>query len=144
MALQAAGFGVRLLAEEHSFLQIDAINLGKECGDQTLNLLAPAKTQIAWLNLARTGIGDQGMGAIGALENLTHLNLSLTGVGDAGLAELGRLTHLESLNLVGTPVSDEGLQHLHGLTALRRLYLWQSQTSAKAGMRSVVSFPECR
>ena len=134
--LKTAGFGIRLLSKEYSFLQIDAFNLGEGFGDQTLELLRPVSQQVASLNLARTSLGDRGMVTIGALKNLVHLNLSRTEVSDVGLAELRGLSYLESLNLVGTTISNKGLRHLSGLTTLRNLYLWQSQSS-EAGWRDL-------
>ncbi len=106
-----------------------------------------ALTDLQWLNLDRTQVGDDGLiqikdlkkleglllnwtpvtdAGVAHLQRLTELqklDLGRTHVTDAGLIPLERLTNLEQLDLGGTDVTDVGLAHLQSLTKLRRLVL---------------------
>lgn len=82
--------------------------------------------RLEWLNLFRTGVGDEGLKTIGKLESLRRLPLGETGVTDAGLVHLAGLSRLEYLGLRGTRVSDAGLASLEVLPALRELHLGQT------------------
>ncbi|HEY3966974.1 MAG TPA: hypothetical protein VGM05_20595 [Planctomycetaceae bacterium] len=106
-----------------------------------------ALTDLQWLTLDRTKVGDEGLiqikdlkkleglllnwtpvtdAGVAHLQRLTDLqklDLGRTRVTDAGLISIERLTNLEELDLGGTDVTDVGLAHLEGLKKLRRLVL---------------------
>lgn len=134
-AARAAGFEVRNLSRDSPLLEVQAAHLGTACGDEELEALRGLAPQLAWLNLARTGITDAGLGVVAALPHLTRVDLGATGVGDAGVARLAGLEHLEVLNLHATGVSDASLETLAGLPGLERVYLWSTAVTAEGAER---------
>lgn len=100
------------------------------------------------LELAKTGIGDNGVRHLGSLrlmhtldlsgnpritgatmqfltsmQQLQELNLSGTSVDDEGVRHIAALQSLRILNLSGARVTDEGVRHLGSLTQLASLLL---------------------
>jgi hypothetical protein len=73
-------------------------------------------TELAWVGLDGTAVGDADMVILARSKGLFHLDLSHTRIGDAGLACLGDLSKLQHLNLSGTRVTDTGLASLAGLS----------------------------
>ena len=73
-------------------------------------------TDLRWVGLDGTAVGDADMVILARSKGLFHLDLSHTRIGDAGLACLGDLSKLERLDLSGTRVSDTGLASLAGLS----------------------------
>jgi hypothetical protein len=73
-------------------------------------------TELVWVGLDGTAVGDADMAILARSKGLFHLNLSHTQVGDAGLARLGELSKIEHLALSDTRVTDRGLASLTGLS----------------------------
>jgi YHS domain-containing protein/mono/diheme cytochrome c family protein len=94
--------------------------------DQDLTALRGLEPTLLWLNLARTGVTDEGLAQIAPFAPLQRLNLSGTAITDRGLASLAGLSELRYLNLYGTKVTDQGLRALHGLQKLDKVFLWQT------------------
>jgi len=101
--------------------------------------LAPVADQIAWLDIARTKVTDNGLAIVAKMSGLTKLHLENTAVSDAGMAHLSGLRNLEHLNLY-KPRSGMRMDRLKGLTSLSKLYLWQSKAMLAGAerLRSVV------
>lgn len=132
--LAEAGALVMPIAMDTNRLTVSFVGSATEIGDAEIALIAPLAEQVTWLNLARTGVTDEGLSPLSTFNNLTQLHLELTGVGDAALAHLAGLEKLEYLNLYGTKVTDAGLAHLKDLKNLKRLYLWQTDVTYEAAM----------
>jgi serine/threonine protein kinase/Leucine-rich repeat (LRR) protein len=99
--------------------QLDAVILhdNKKVDDFQLERLK-GLTNLRWLDLNRTLVGDAGMVHLKGLTNLAVLHLEGTRVSDAGLEHLNGLTNLITLILTGTGISDTGVGKLTGLTKL--------------------------
>jgi internalin A len=78
------------------------------------------------LNLARTGVTDEGLKVLADFPKLQVLNLAYTGVTDAGLKELAKLKGLQTLDLSGGMVTDAGLKEVAQLKGLKGLCLGDS------------------
>lgn len=141
-ALRATGLAVQTLAEEEPFLQVHATNVARTLTSADLDRLRLLAAQVAWLDLARTPVGDSTLALLATLPHLTRLHLEHTRVTDAGLQQLKDLSYLEYLNLYGTAVTDAGLRHLEGLTRLRRLYLWQTNVTPEGVERLKQALPK--
>ena len=128
-ALSDLGVLIMPLSQETNLLQATFLNVSEDFGDEDLALLEPVAEQMAWLNLGRSAVTDEGMKHIKNLKNLSKLHLEKTAVTDDGLAHLSELNRLEYLNLYGTAVTDNGLEHLKNLESLNALYLWQSNAT---------------
>lgn len=74
------------------------------------------------LNLAGTGVGDDGVAHLGGMHMLQTLDLWGTRISDRGAGVVGGFESLRTLDLWGTRVTDAGLRHLARLHALTRLY----------------------
>lgn len=88
------------------------------------------------LNLAGTGVGDDGVACLGGMHLLQTLDLWGTRVSDRGLAVVGGLESLRTLDLWGTQVTDAGLRHLERLRSLTRLYVPGSRVTT-AGLAHI-------
>jgi uncharacterized membrane protein/mono/diheme cytochrome c family protein len=129
------GLSITPLSDDAGFLQVHCINAADPCGTAQVEMLLPLAEQITFLDLSRTGIGDQDLAIIGRLPHLTRLRLEQTAITDAGLTHLSGLQHLEYLNLYGTAITDVGLQSLSSLENLRSLYLWQTAVTQAGAER---------
>ena len=118
------GLIVQPLAGSVSYLSISAASLPSGWGGAELESLRSLAANVAWVDLARTAVGDSALALLGTMKHLTRLRLSQTRVTDIGLEQLRQLSYLEYLNLVDTDVTDRGLRALEGLSRLRAIYLW--------------------
>jgi DNA-binding response OmpR family regulator len=83
-------------------------------------------TGLQELHLDHTEVTDEGLKMLAALPNLEILDLKGTRITDEGLAEVGRLTRLRGLYLTRTGITDAGLAHLRNLEKLETLILWDT------------------
>jgi hypothetical protein len=82
------------------------------------------KSDLTWLDLANTPIGDDALAWAGECPNLRTLKVAGTKISDDGMAKLQGLTHLESLDVGGcTGVTDKGVAALATLPKLGTLWL---------------------
>ncbi|MFM7134134.1 MAG: c-type cytochrome domain-containing protein [Planctomycetota bacterium] len=125
-SLSARGVIVQPLALDSPLFDVNASRAEPPFGDADAAFVSHLAPLIANLNLAKTAIGDAGLGQIGSMPNLTHLRLDGTAVGDAGLSALGSLPKLESLNLVGSKATAASVAWIRSQPALKRVYVWQS------------------
>ena len=105
---------------------------GTQLSDSDLYFLRTERkhlTQLRYLDLRLTHIGDEGVRNIRGLKSLQTLNLFRTNLGDQGLAYLKDLRQLRVLLIGGTRVTDTGLVHLRRFTQLQKLSLFQTQVS---------------
>lgn len=91
-------------------------------------------SELEWLDLRITPIGDEAAGYLGNLRNLKFLNLFRTNLTDSGLAQLRNLTQLETLLIGGTQITDEGLKNLESLSKLRKISVFRTAVS-NAGLK---------
>jgi Leucine-rich repeat (LRR) protein len=94
---------------------------GAPVTDKCLKDLA-ALTELEYLNLKDTKVGDATLTALKGLTKLRALKIG-SGITDAGLANLKDFKQLQQLDLQGDRFTDAGLAHLKNLTELRRLEL---------------------
>jgi hypothetical protein len=85
--------------------------------------------RLRWLDLSSTGVGDDEMAGVEALQDLLELRLNHTHVSDTTLERLTRLPRLYQLELADTIVTDHGLAHLSGARQLRQLDLGNARIS---------------
>ncbi len=142
---------VREAAEKHHFsvlpisadderLRVNVVNAAKEFGDEQLKLLEPVAERIAWLDLARSQVTDEGMKTVQQMRELERLHLENTAITDAGVAELSALPKLQYLNLYGTKVGNGIFKTFAEIPSLKKVYVWQTAVDpaeAKAYERSV-------
>lgn len=114
------------LAKDTNLLNVDFRAVAENIGDSHLAKLQPIAEQIAWLNLGRTKITDDGLEQLEDMKHLSRLHLENTAITDDGVAHLKALESLEYLNLYGTKVTDTTLRHLKRLKNLRKVYVWQT------------------
>ncbi|MCX5644776.1 MAG: M48 family metalloprotease [Phycisphaerae bacterium] len=93
-------------------------------------------TDLRWLDLSGTQVGDAGLADLKGLKALEFLYLDDTQVTDLGLERLKGLTTLRRLDLSSTKTTDAGLENLKGLTGLRILWLDGTQIT-DAGLESL-------
>ncbi len=138
-AIRARGGVAGRIAADTSAIDVNLSVLGRDAADADLALLAGLEPSLAWLNLARTGVTNDGLARLSPFTALRRLRLEQTPVGDGGLAHLAGLGRLEYLNLFGTEVTDEGLALLTTLPALKQVYLWETNVTDEgvAGARAV-------
>lgn len=101
-------------------------------------------TELKWVGLGGTAVGDADMVILARSKGLFHLDLSHTRVGDAGLACLGDLSKLEHLNLSGTRVTDTGLASLAGLSNCWFLSVEGTGVTARGAAQLSARFPAIR
>jgi YHS domain-containing protein len=128
--LQSLGALAMPLARDTNLITVDFRAEAEKIGDSQLGELKLVAQQVAWLNLAKTKVTDEGLAQIAAFPNLTRLHLENTGITDAGLKHLASLKNLEYLNLYGTKVTDAGLAQLKGNTNLQKVFVWQTPVTA--------------
>jgi CheY-like chemotaxis protein len=124
--------------------------LSTRISDRELGNLLSSLTDLRFLSLAETRVGDAGLAHLQSLTHLQELHLDhsditdeglklLTGlprleildlkgthITDAGLVEVGRLAQLKGLYLTRTGITDAGLEHLRSLEKLETLILWDT------------------
>lgn len=122
--LREEGFYIRPLAKGNPLLEVRPPD---GAGNAELGALLEIRDHIAWLDLSRASIGDNGLEFIARMPNLARLDLSNTGITDAGIGDLTGLEHLESLNLHSTAIGKRALETAANLPALRSLHLWNTQ-----------------
>jgi uncharacterized membrane protein len=140
-ALTSKGILVIPVGSGSNYLSVSFVNF-RNATDEELSLLLPLKEQILWLNLGRTNVTGDGLNVVSQLKNLTQLNLEYTGVEGTGLKDLTSLLKLNTLNLVGTKVDDQSLIHFSQLKSLKKIYLYQTNTTAKGIQDFKVKLPE--
>ena len=118
--------------------------LTSKVGDAQVDLLGGLEPVLAWLNLGRTKVGDEGAKKLAAFKQLRELHLERSQVGDAGVSALAGLAHLEYLNLYGTKVGDASIDTLAKLPALKKLFLWGSKVSDAGAARLRKARPQLK
>jgi len=97
--------------------------LATNISDRELGSLLNSLSDLQFLSLAETRVGDEGLQHLLALTELQELHLDHSEITNAGLALLASLPKLRILDLKGTSITDAGLAHLSGLRRLEGLYL---------------------
>ncbi len=103
----------------------------KSIDNQTCGYLLPFANLVE-LNVAYTGINDDGLATLSKLYKLRELDIGGTAVGDHGLESLKALARLSTLNLEATKVSDAGIDKLRPLKQLQSLTLRDTRISDAA------------
>jgi imidazolonepropionase-like amidohydrolase len=97
-------------------------------------------TELEWLDLRVTPIGDEGVSHLKTLRKLKFLNLFRTNLSDKGLADLRGMTDLETLLMGGTKITDDGLKNLERFSKLRKVSVFRTAVS-DAGLKSLEKLP---
>ena len=141
-AARATNLIVAPLAENEPFLQVRC-PLASDClTAEQVTALGLIASQVAWLNLGRTAVGDSALVVLATLPHLARLHLESTSVSDEALFHLSNAQYLEYLNLYDTSVSDSGLQHLSTLPSLRSLFLWETEVTPDGVERLQQALPD--
>lgn len=123
-------------------LSVDLSVIAPPIGDADLTLLDNLRPTIAWLNLSRTAITDDGLNSLKGLPQLERLRLEWTAIGDSGLDFAASCAKLGTLNLVGTKVTDAGLAKLVACKPLRKLFVWKSGVTPEGIAKFKAARPE--
>jgi uncharacterized membrane protein len=129
------GLAVPVAADTHA---ID-VNLGvasPPVHDDDLVLLTGLEDCLVQLNLSRSGVTDEGLENLAAMQELRRLRLDHTSVTSSGMAHLDGLEQLIDLNLYGTQLGDAGLEVVVMLPRLERLYVGNTRVS-EAGVQAM-------
>ena len=118
---------VTLLSMKHSLLRAEFSSGPSLIENNALGALSGVQNNISHLNLSRTQVNDQAMGAVKKMKHLTWLGLRNTKVTDSGVKQLGVLEFLRYLNLSGTEVTDRAVKDLSKMKDLKEIYLWDSK-----------------
>jgi imidazolonepropionase-like amidohydrolase len=97
-------------------------------------------TELEWLDVRVTPIGDRGARHLRNLRKLKFLNISRTNLSDQGLASLSGLSELDTLLLGTTKVTDEGLKSIKRFSKLRKLSVFRTGVS-DAGLVTIEKLP---
>ncbi|KAH7574334.1 hypothetical protein JRO89_XS03G0283700 [Xanthoceras sorbifolium] len=132
-------------------LNLEGCNVTAACLDYISGYFCAALVALAYLNLNRCSISDDGCDKFSGLKNLKILSLGFNNITDACLVHLKgslslclslcylvslknmhieNLTNLESLNLDSCNIGDEGLANLRGLTLLKSLELSDTEVGS--------------
>lgn len=139
-----AGGRVAPLAQKSPLLSVDFRLASDEVTDEIVAKVEALGSNVANLDLSRTGVTDEALSLVASTPNLVRLNLSQTGIGDAGLKHLSGLKNLRYLNLYGSNVTDAGLKHLHGIDSLTAVYLWQSKATPNGAKQLEKALPNAK
>lgn len=121
----ARALGVRLVPRSSvptDGLVLRTASAPAKCDDAVLAKLAPMADIIVEAELARTGVTDKGMEAVGQWANLVRLDLTHTAVTSDGIARLASLARLETLNLTATKVDSRGVALAKKLPMLKSVW----------------------
>lgn len=140
-SVEKIGASLMPIAQDTPELRFSALNVSKEFSDDQLAVLKPVSSQVKWVDLARTKVGDKGLAHLAGMNNLTRLHLENTAVTDAGLDSLKGLANLEYLNLYGTKITDAGLQKLAPLKKLKKLFIWQTKATDAGATKLAAAIP---
>lgn len=118
---------------EKEVIKVDLNNA--KIADIDLKLLEKF-TELEWLDLRITPIGDEGVAHLAGLRKLKFLNLFRTNLSDKGLAQLRGLTELETLLIGDTKITDAGLTNLERFGKLRKISVFRTAVS-DSGLKSL-------
>jgi serine/threonine protein kinase len=107
--------------------------------DAGLRQLVALKLPIVKLDLAQTGITDEGLPVLAQMPDLTELWLTDTDITDDGIAAVNSIPNLRALNLRNTRISDKGLCAIHA-PRLLKLWLGDKQSFSQAAVRQFHNF----
>lgn len=142
-ALEALGVKVMPVAAGSNYVMINCVN-ASGFSNKDAALLLPLKSQIAWLKLTGTQIGDSALQVLAKLPQLTRLHLEYTTVTDAGLSALAGCKQLRYLSLVGTKVSEKGVMALKQNKALRELFIYNTAVPSSTISQLQKALPEAK
>ena len=128
--LKASGLVVLPVTVSSNYLSVNFVTVGKQIPDSLLTLLNGIRDQLIWLKLDEAELSNEGYKAIGKLTNLTRLQLSRTNLSDQTMGAFSELKKLQWLNIAGCDVSLEGLRQLSGLTSLQQVFLYKGGFTA--------------
>ena len=139
---RATNLIVAPLAETEPFLQVRCVSASDCLTAEQVTALSLIASQVAWLNLGRTAVGDSALAVLATLPHLSRLHLESTSVSDEALFHLSNAQYLEYLNLYDTSISDSGLQHLSTLPSLQSLFLWETEVTPDGVERLQQALPD--
>lgn len=120
---------LKYVSLENTDLSFSAVSYRDKFGDGSMDVISVVAGDIVDLDLAGSGVTDEGASMLDRFSGLRYLKLSNTGITDASLPVISGIKQLEVLNLYGTPVSDEGIKALYDMPNLKRVYLWDTRVT---------------
>ncbi len=125
--IEAAGFSIKPISQTTNFVEVRWKGIDSLSINDQISALDPAKSHIAWLYLAKSGIENDALKSIGEMDNLLRLKLENNPqITDEGIENLTNLKNLSSLNLYNTKISDLCAPYLASIQSLTKLYIWQT------------------
>jgi len=103
-----------------------SLSLGRTAVTDEGLKFAAGLTQLHWLDVAYTAVGDAGLAHVQPAKRLNHLIAEHTRITGAALETIAGFRELEILDLTGTQITDDGLRDLASLSKLRQLWLGQT------------------
>lgn len=109
--------------------KLEWLNLYKTgIGDNSLEKIAQMQS-IKLLPIGKTKVTDNGMKHLSQMKKLEYLGLRGTAITDEGTSKLTKLVNLQGLNLAETRITDKTLDHLSELKAIKDLWLQKTKIS---------------
>lgn len=120
--IRQAGFFVERISQTSPLLHVSCVNKPLFSG-QDQKMLEPILQHIAFLDVARTKVGDEIWDWIEKMPYLTVLNVRQTQVTGKTSVSSSKLLHLKRINCTDTPLTTEGLAAMKRYTTVQKLFV---------------------
>lgn len=137
-ALRQQGFFVERISQESPLLHVSCVNKPK-FAPQDQALLDPILDYIAFLDLARTQVGDEVWTWMEKMPHLTVLNLRQTQVTGKGIPP-SSLAYLKRINSTDTPLSAEGLEGFRRYKTLEKVFVGNTPAAQERSKNGTYPF----
>jgi uncharacterized membrane protein len=127
--LQSPYRSIRALSNGSPALRVDFF-IREGFSSSMLKELEKIGPQIVELNLSNMPVTDAEMVIISTFKNLAFLNLNGTSVKGSNIDVLQQCKKLSVVSLAGTRVQTESLQLLGGMKHIKKVFCWNTATSA--------------
>jgi len=124
--LRSSGLLVDTVNHDASLFEVSYTYADRKAGQFGFSSLEALSDSLRKVTLARTEVTIGDLKSLQPFSSIEFLDLSRTGIGDEALDPVSKLENLKTLNLRDTNVSDKGLQKLVGLDKLERVHVWGS------------------
>ena len=141
---QKSGALVTPLSQKHNMVRAEFSSGPNLIENSDVGALSGIQNNISHLDLSRTKVTDQVMGAVKKMKHLTWLGLRSTAVTNQGVKQLKSMQFLRYLNLSGSKVTDSAMKDLAVLKDLEEIYLWNSEVTDKGVESLRKALPEAK
>jgi hypothetical protein len=141
---QKSGALVTPLSQKHNMIRAEFSSGPNLIENSAVGALSGIQNNISHLDLSRTKVTDQVLGAIKKMKHLTWLGLRNTAVTNQGVKQLKSMQFLRYLNLSGSKVTDGAMKDLSAMKNLEEIYLWNSEVTDKGVESLRKALPEAK